>query len=71
MMNEEILENLNDSLDQAINRGRKILDEKKFKKHTEELQIKAEKLIREHPLKSIGAGLLAGYVLGRLLSSDK
>lgn len=69
-MNEEILENLNEELDDAMDRGRKIIEEEELAKRIEDLKQRAEKIIRKHPVKSVAGGLLAGYILGKILSSD-
>lgn len=69
-MNEEILENINNRLDEAIDRGRKIVDDDELAERIEELKLRAESIIRENPLKSVAGGLLVGYIIGKLLSSD-
>lgn len=69
-MNEEILENLNEELDDAMDRGRRIIEEEELAKRIKDLKQRAEKIIRKHPVKSVAGGLLAGYILGKLLSSD-
>ncbi len=69
-MNEEIIENLNERLDEALDRGRKIVEEEELAERVEDLKQRTEILIRKHPVKSVAAGLLAGYILGKLLSSD-
>jgi len=69
-MNEEILENLNQELDDALDRGRQIVEEEELAKRIDELKERAENLIREHPVKSVAGGLLVGYLLGKILSSD-
>lgn len=70
-MNEEILENLNQELDDALDRGRQIVEEEELAKRIDELKERAENLIREHPVKSVAGGLLVGYLLGKILSSDE
>lgn len=69
-MDEEILENLNKELDNALDHGRQIVENAELAKQIEELKLRAENLIRKHPLKSVAGGLLIGYVLGKLLSSE-
>lgn len=69
-MDEEILENLNEELDNALDRGRQIVDDEEFSRRIEELKLRAENLIRKHPVKSVAGGLLIGYVVGKLLSSE-
>lgn len=69
-MNEEILQNLNHRLDEALEHGRRIVEDEELREKLDELKSKTESLIREHPLKSIAAGLLAGYIIGKILSSE-
>lgn len=69
-MDEEILQNLNSSLDEALEKGRQVVKEEQLAERIEELKAQAEKTIRKHPLKSIAVGLLTGFVLGKILSSD-
>jgi ElaB/YqjD/DUF883 family membrane-anchored ribosome-binding protein len=69
-MNEEIIENLNQELDNALDRGRQMVEDEEMSVRLEELKQRAENLVRKHPVKSVAGGLLAGYLLGKLLSSD-
>ncbi|MDZ7694558.1 MAG: hypothetical protein U5K69_26130 [Balneolaceae bacterium] len=69
-MNEEILKNLNIRLDAALDRGRKLVDDEELDLRIEEFKLRAELAIRKNPLKSVGAGLLVGFILGKILSSD-
>lgn len=70
-MNEEILDNVNRRLDDALERGRQMVENDELPQQVEELKNQAEGVIREHPIKSVAVGLFAGYVIGKLLSSDK
>ena len=69
-MDEEILENLNEELDNALDRGRQMVDDEELAERVEELKLRAENIIRKHPVKSVAGGLLIGYVVGKLLSSE-
>ncbi|WP_440999447.1 hypothetical protein [Fodinibius sp. SL11] len=69
-MDEEILENLNEELDSALDRGRKVVENEELVKRIEELKLRAEKLVRKHPVKSVAGGLLIGFLVGKLLSSE-
>jgi len=69
-MDEEILENLNARLDNALERGRKIVEDEELARRIDELKERTEVLIRKHPVKSVAGGLLIGYILGKLLSSE-
>lgn len=69
-MEEEILENLNNRLDEAIDRGRRVIDEEELNEQLKKLKSRAEHLIRQHPIKSVATGLLAGYIIGKLFRSE-
>lgn len=69
-MDDEILENINEELDNALERGRQMVDDEELTERIEELKQRAEALIRKHPIKSVGGGLLLGYLLGKIFSSD-
>lgn len=69
-MNEEIIQNLNERLDRTIDKGRGILADEEFQQRVEEVKVQAEDAIREHPLLSVAAGVVVGFILARLLSSD-
>lgn len=69
-MNEEIIENLNERLDEALDRSRQIVEDEELAERIEDLKQRAEILIRKHPVKSVAVGLFAGYILGKILSSD-
>lgn len=69
-MDEEILENLNEELDSALDRGRKVVEDEELAKRIEELKLRAENLVRKHPVKSVAGGLLVGFIVGKLLSSE-
>ena len=69
-MNEEIIQNLNERLDRTIGRGRDILADEQLHQQVEELKTKAETTIRNHPIKSVLAGLAFGIILGAIIGSD-
>lgn len=69
-MDEEILQNLNRRLDDALERGRKVVNDEQLAERLEELKEQAEQTIRKHPLKSVAVGLLAGYIIGKIFSSE-
>lgn len=69
-MDKEIIENLNEELDDALERGRRLVDDEELAERLNELRERAEVLIRKHPVKSVAGGLLLGYIFGKLLSSD-
>lgn len=70
-MNEELLENLNRRLDEAITQSREVLADDDLRDRLQELKDKTESLVRKHPVGSIAVGLLAGFILGKLFSADE
>ena len=68
-MNEEIISNLNERLDETIEKGRDLLEEDQFQQQLEEVKEHAEQLIRTHPVKSVLIGAAVGFLIGKLLSS--
>lgn len=69
-MNEEIIQNLNERLDRAIDKGRDILADEEFQKKVEEVKTQAENTIREHPIASVAAGFALGFIIARLFRSE-
>jgi len=47
------------------------MNDEELIERVDELKHRAEKLIRKHPVKSIAGGLLTGYILGKLLSTEE
>lgn len=70
-MDEEILHNLNRSLDEALERGKRVVEDEELSERLDELKARAEGTIRKHPIKSVAIGLLAGYIVGKIFSSDE
>ena len=70
LMNEEIIQNLNERLDRTIGKGRDILADELLQQKVEELKNKAEITIKNHPIKSVLAGLAVGILLGTIIRSD-
>lgn len=69
-MNEEILQNINHRIDDALEYGRQVVEDDELVERLERLRAQSENYIRKHPLKSVGIGLFAGYVLGKIFSSE-
>ena len=65
-MDEEIINDLNDELEGAIEEGHSMLRDEELQERLEELKTETELLIRKHPIKSVLAGAVAGYLLARL-----
>ncbi|MEO1021238.1 MAG: hypothetical protein AAFW89_01725 [Bacteroidota bacterium] len=69
-MNEELLHQLNDRLEAALTRGKQVIDEAQLPEAVDELKVKSEQLIREHPIKSLVVGFTVGFILARLFTSE-
>lgn len=69
-MDEEIIENLNERLDNALGKGRQIVEDEELAQRIDDVKTRAENLIRKHPVKSVVGGLFMGYLLGKIFSSD-
>jgi ElaB/YqjD/DUF883 family membrane-anchored ribosome-binding protein len=69
-MNEEIIQNLNERLDLAIDKGRRILEDEELQIRLEELKEKSESTIRRHPLKSVLVGLAVGFIAAKIFTSE-
>lgn len=65
-MDEEIINNLNDELEGAIEQGISALREAEIEERFNELKTEAELMIRKHPIASVVAGFAAGYLLGKI-----
>lgn len=69
-MNEEIIQNLNERLDRAIEKGREILEDEELQIRLEELREKTESSIRKHPIKSVAIGLAVGFIAAKIFTSE-
>jgi hypothetical protein len=68
-MNEDIINDLNNELEDAINQGREYLLDGEFKEKLDELKTDAELAIRKSPIKSVLIGVAAGFILAKLFRS--
>lgn len=68
-MNEDIINDLNDELEDAINQGREYLMDGEFKEKLDELKTDAELAIRKSPIKSVLIGVAAGFILAKIFRS--
>lgn len=66
-MDEEIIKNLNDELEDAIEHGVSALRQADVEERFNELKTEAELLIRKHPVASVMVGFAAGYFIGKIL----
>ena len=69
-MNDEIITNINERLDKAIEKGRTIVTDDELLARVNDLKERAEALVKEHPVKSVIIGFSIGFLLSRLFSSD-
>lgn len=68
-MDQEILQNINERLDKSTDNGQNTAAADELRERLEDLQGQAESLIRKHPVKSVAAGLLTGFLLAKLFRS--
>ncbi len=68
-MNEEIIQNLNERLDRAIDRSREILEDEDLQIRLEELRDKTESSIRKNPITSVAIGLAVGFIAAKIFTS--
>ncbi|MEX0769269.1 MAG: hypothetical protein WD035_00955 [Balneolaceae bacterium] len=69
-MNEDIMNDINEELEEALNDGKQLLEDAEIQERLEEIKTEAELLIRKHPLKSVLIGAAAGFILAKLLRGD-
>ncbi len=69
-MNEEILQNLNQRLDVAVERGKQFLEDEDVQQRIEDAKLIAEDTVRKHPVKSVLIGLAVGFLIGKALTGD-
>lgn len=66
-MDENIINDLNEELEGAIEEGNSLLNDEELQEKINELKTEAELLIRKHPITSVLAGAAVGYILGKIL----
>ena len=69
-MNEEILQNINHRIDDAMEYGRQVVEDEELAEQVEHVKGRAEHYIRKHPLKCVAIGLVSGYLIGKLFRND-
>jgi len=69
-MNDEIVKNLNDKLDLALEKGRLIIEDEEIQQRLNDAKNIAEDTIRQHPIKSVIIGLAVGFLIGKALKGD-
>jgi ElaB/YqjD/DUF883 family membrane-anchored ribosome-binding protein len=68
-MDEEIIKDLNDELEGAIDDAHRKLNSVDIEESIDELKTEAELLIRKYPVRSVLIGVAAGFLLGRIFKS--
>lgn len=69
-MEEEIIQNLNERLDRAVEKGKNVVLEEDIHQRIDELRELAETTVRKHPIISIASAFAMGFVLAQLFKSD-
>lgn len=69
-MNEEIVQNLNDKLDFALERGKQLMEDEEIQERIEDIKNVAGDTVRKHPIKSVVIGLAIGFLIGKAISGD-
>lgn len=68
-MEEDILNSLNEDLEDVIDEGRQMIENAELQERFNEIRIDTELFIRKHPIQSVLAGALAGYIIGKIFKS--
>jgi len=69
-MNDEIVKNMTDKLDLALERGKQLIEDEEVQERIQDLKNVAEETVRKHPIKSVLLGLTVGFLVGKALSGD-
>lgn len=68
-MEEDIINSLNEDLEDVIDEGRQMIENAELQDRFVEMKTETELFIRKHPIQSVLAGALAGYVIGKIFKS--
>jgi ElaB/YqjD/DUF883 family membrane-anchored ribosome-binding protein len=68
-MEEDILNSLNKDLEDVIDEGRQLVESAELQERFIEMKTETELFIRKHPIQSVLAGALAGYIIGKIFKS--
>jgi ElaB/YqjD/DUF883 family membrane-anchored ribosome-binding protein len=68
-MEEDIINSLNEDLEDVIDEGRQLIEDAELQDRFNEIKTETELFIRKHPIQSVLAGALAGYVIGKIFKS--
>lgn len=70
-MNEDILQNINHRIDNALEYSRQLVEDEQVIERVEDLRRQTERYIRKYPLKCAAIGLCTGYIIGKIFSSGE
>lgn len=68
-MEKDIINNLNDGLEDAIDEGKNLIERAEIRERYLDIKTESELYIRKHPFQSVIAGVLAGYIIGKIFRS--
>lgn len=68
-MEEDILNSLNQDLEEVIDEGRQMVENAELQDRFNEMKTETELFIRKHPIQSVLAGAVAGYLIGKIFKS--
>ena len=68
---ENLIENISGKVDDLRNRGEKLLHDEQIQQRVRHVADSAKDFVKDHPLASVGAGLVLGFLLGKLFSGDE
>lgn len=68
-MEEDIINSLNEDLEDVIDEGRQLIENAELKERFNEAKTDAELYIRKHPIQSVIASAIAGYIIGKIFRS--
>lgn len=66
-MGKSIINNLNDELENVIEKGNSTLDSIHLEERFEEIKTETELFIRKNPIASVAIGVAVGYIFGKIL----
>lgn len=69
-MDEQLKTQLIDAVSELKERGKALIDDEDIRQKMSLAKAKTELFIRKNPIASIAGGVLVGFILGSLFSSD-
>ncbi len=68
-MEKDIINGLNEGLENAIDEGKHLLERAEIRERYLDIKTESELYIRKHPFQSVIAGVVAGYIIGKIFRS--